>query len=144
MKCFSPIDGSVYVERPQASDATIESALEGAAAAQKRWRAIPVAARAAICRRMTGWCMQRADRLGEELTRQMGRPIAYSPNEIRRGFLERALAGPNVKSGLRNLTKAILGREYRVVEDGSAIAGLTREAEVAQELRELLIELVAD
>jgi acyl-CoA reductase-like NAD-dependent aldehyde dehydrogenase len=91
MKCFSPIDGSVYVERPQASDATIESALEGAAAAQKRWRAIPVAARAAICRRMTGWCMQRADRLGEELTRQMGRPIAYSPNEIRRGFLERAL-----------------------------------------------------
>jgi acyl-CoA reductase-like NAD-dependent aldehyde dehydrogenase len=40
---------------------------------------------------MVDWCLARADRLGEELTRQMGRPIAYTPNEIRRGFQERAL-----------------------------------------------------
>jgi acyl-CoA reductase-like NAD-dependent aldehyde dehydrogenase len=40
---------------------------------------------------MTEWCVARADLLGEELTRQMGRPIAYSPGEIRRGFQERAL-----------------------------------------------------
>ncbi len=40
---------------------------------------------------MVGWCVARADAIGEELTRQMGRPIAYTPNEIRRGFQERAL-----------------------------------------------------
>jgi acyl-CoA reductase-like NAD-dependent aldehyde dehydrogenase len=40
---------------------------------------------------MVDWCLARADMLGEELTRQMGRPIAYTPNEIRRGFQERAL-----------------------------------------------------
>ena len=40
---------------------------------------------------MVEWCVARADELGEELTRQMGRPIAYTPNEIRRGFQERAL-----------------------------------------------------
>jgi acyl-CoA reductase-like NAD-dependent aldehyde dehydrogenase len=40
---------------------------------------------------MVEWCVARADTLGEELTRQMGRPIAYTPNEIRRGFQERAL-----------------------------------------------------
>src|SRR5258708_25865981 len=40
---------------------------------------------------MVEWCVARADVLGEELTRQMGRPIAYTPNEIRRGFQERAL-----------------------------------------------------
>ena len=32
----------------------------------------------------------RADQLATELTWQMGRPIAHSPLEIRRGFAERA------------------------------------------------------
>lgn len=40
---------------------------------------------------MVEWCVAHANVLGEELTRQMGRPIAYAPNEIRRGFQERAL-----------------------------------------------------
>jgi acyl-CoA reductase-like NAD-dependent aldehyde dehydrogenase len=38
---------------------------------------------------MLDWMLERADKIGEELTWQMGRPIAYSPNEIRRGFQER-------------------------------------------------------
>jgi acyl-CoA reductase-like NAD-dependent aldehyde dehydrogenase len=91
MKTISPVDGSVYVERAVADDAAIGTALERAVAAQKLWKQMPVRERAAICRRMTEWCVARADLLGEELTRQMGRPIAYSPNEIRRGFQERAL-----------------------------------------------------
>jgi acyl-CoA reductase-like NAD-dependent aldehyde dehydrogenase len=91
MKTISPIDDSVYVERQPATDAAIEAALATAAAAQKRWRQVPVRERADLCRRMAQWCVARADTLGEELTRQMGRPIAYSPNEIRRGFQERAL-----------------------------------------------------
>jgi acyl-CoA reductase-like NAD-dependent aldehyde dehydrogenase len=62
-----------------------------AAAAQRAWKSVPVADRAAICRRMVEWCVARAERLGEELTWQMGRPISQSPNEIRRGFQERAL-----------------------------------------------------
>jgi acyl-CoA reductase-like NAD-dependent aldehyde dehydrogenase len=38
---------------------------------------------------MLDWLVERADEIGEELTWQIGRPIAYSPNEIRRGFQER-------------------------------------------------------
>lgn len=38
---------------------------------------------------MLAWLLERADQIGEELTWQIGRPIAYSPNEIRRGFQER-------------------------------------------------------
>src|SRR5688500_9779775 len=91
MKTISPVDGSVYVERDFAADATIEAALGKALTAQARWKRVPVHERAAICRRMTEWCVARADLLGEEHTRQTGRPIAYSPNEIRRGFQERAL-----------------------------------------------------
>ena len=90
-RTVSPIDGAVYVERPLAADAQIESALSTAVAAQRQWRAVSVADRAAIVRRTVEWCVARADTLGEELTRQMGRPIAYTPNEIKRGFQERAL-----------------------------------------------------
>jgi acyl-CoA reductase-like NAD-dependent aldehyde dehydrogenase len=91
VKTISPVDGSVYVERPLAGDRDIEQALANAATAQQRWKHVPIAERAALVRRMVEWCVARADRLGEELTRQMGRPIAYTPNEIRRGFQERAL-----------------------------------------------------
>src|SRR5438128_1218415 len=89
-RTVSPIDGSVLVERPLASDAETEKALANAVAAQKKWRQVPVAQRVALVRKMVAWCVERADPLGEELTRQMGRPIAYTPNEIRRGFQERA------------------------------------------------------
>jgi len=86
---ISPIDGSIYVERELASPQQIESCLAGAEAAQRKWGLVPVSERAAVCRRMLAWLLERAEEIGEELTWQMGRPIAYSPNEIRRGFQER-------------------------------------------------------
>src|SRR3954466_2192899 len=90
-RTVSPIDGSVLVERPLASDDEVENTLARAAEAQKKWRQVPVTQRVALVRKMVEWCIARADSIGEELTRQMGRPIAYTPNEIRRGFQERAL-----------------------------------------------------
>ena len=90
-RTITPIDGSVYAERPLASAREIETALARAAAAQRQWRQLPVGERSAVVRRMVAWCVERADKLGEELAWQMGRPIAYTPNEIRRGFQERAL-----------------------------------------------------
>ena len=89
-KTISPIDGRVYVERPFATDPQIEAALAQAVTAQKSWKKVPLPERIATCLRMVDWCVTRADPLGEELTRQMGRPLAYTPNEIRRGFQERA------------------------------------------------------
>jgi len=88
---ISPIDGSAYVKRGAPPASQMEKSLHKAVTAQPAWRHIAVAERAAVCRRMVEWCVARADRLGEELTWQMGRPIAYTPNEIRRGFQERAL-----------------------------------------------------
>src|SRR3954465_8867707 len=88
---ISPIDGSTYVERSAPSASEIESSLERSVRAQRDWRNISVSDRAALVRKMVEWCVAHADTLGEELPRQMGRPIAYTPNEIRRGFQERAL-----------------------------------------------------
>jgi acyl-CoA reductase-like NAD-dependent aldehyde dehydrogenase len=87
---ISPVDGSVYVTRPLATSQQIDAALDRAVTAQAAWRTTAVAERVAVCRAMTEWMIAHADSAGEELSWQMGRPIAYSPMEIRRGFAERA------------------------------------------------------
>ena len=88
---ITPVDGSVYVERVLATNAEIERALFMAEKAQKTWKQVPVADRAAILRRMAEWCVARADELATELTWQMGRPVSQTPGELKRGFHERAL-----------------------------------------------------
>lgn len=86
----SPVDGSVFAEIPQSTDREIEAVLSRAAGAQRSWALTPLAERVAICERMVQWMLERADEIGTELTWQMGRPVAQTPNEIRRGFQERA------------------------------------------------------
>jgi acyl-CoA reductase-like NAD-dependent aldehyde dehydrogenase len=91
LRTISPVDGSVYVERELASDATIEAALSRSVLAQANWKTAPVSERVAVVRRMVQWCVARADALGNELSWQMGRPATQTPNELKRGFQERAL-----------------------------------------------------
>jgi len=88
-KTLSPVDGSVYVERPLAKAAEIDSALERARKAQAEWRRVPVAERAAACTRFVDAFVARAEELVPELAWQMGRPVSAGPGEIR-GFEERA------------------------------------------------------
>jgi acyl-CoA reductase-like NAD-dependent aldehyde dehydrogenase len=90
IQTISPVDGSIYAERPLASDWEIEANLQKAKRAQSEWKLVSIRDRAAICRRMVSSLVERAQELGTELTWQMGRPIRYSPMEIRRGFQERA------------------------------------------------------
>ena len=91
IQSISPVDGSVYTERHAASDLEIEDKLTKATNAQREWKTLPISERASICRRMVSLLVGRAEQLGTELTWQMGRPIRYSPTEIRGGFQERAL-----------------------------------------------------
>jgi acyl-CoA reductase-like NAD-dependent aldehyde dehydrogenase len=88
---ITPIDGSVYVERPLATGNEVRRALERAQHAQKAWRQVPIEARAGICREAVAYFIRHAGAIAEELTWQMGRPIRYTPFEITRGFQERAL-----------------------------------------------------
>lgn len=88
-RTITPVDGSVYVERPLAGAADIEVALAAAARAAAEWRATPLPARAAVCARFCDELEARRDAIALELTWQMGRPIRYTPNELR-GTLERA------------------------------------------------------
>lgn len=89
LKTISPVDGSIYVERPLADGAAIEAALGRAVMAQAVWRATPMAERQAILTRAVDAFVAMSDAVAEELTWQMGRPISQSPGEVR-GFEERA------------------------------------------------------
>jgi acyl-CoA reductase-like NAD-dependent aldehyde dehydrogenase len=79
------------LERRLATGKQVESAMDKALQAQKTWKQVAVVERAALCRRMADWCVERADELGAELSWQMGRPVTQSPGELKRGFHERAL-----------------------------------------------------
>ena len=48
IKCISPVDGSVYVERQTASAKEIQQVLDAAVAAQKNWKNTPLAKRQAL------------------------------------------------------------------------------------------------
>lgn len=87
---ISPVDGRVLVERELATPTQIDRALNAAVAAQTRWRETPLMERIAICERFVSAMEADADAIGEELSWQMGRPVRYTPFEIRRGFAERA------------------------------------------------------
>src|SRR6185503_3821147 len=88
-KTFSPVDGSVYVERPIATDAQVQQTLENARQAQARWKRVALEERIDIVNRFIDAFVARKEAIAEEITWQMGRPIGQSPGEVR-GFEERA------------------------------------------------------
>ena len=89
IQCISPVDNSVYVERETASAEAIQQTLERANGAQQEWKATPIATRQALCSKAVDAFLERQVEIAEELTWQMGRPIAQAPGEVA-GFEERA------------------------------------------------------
>jgi acyl-CoA reductase-like NAD-dependent aldehyde dehydrogenase len=87
---ISPIDGSTLVSRETASPTLIERVLAKAVAARAGWRATPLPDRIQFIEAYVKWFEANAQAIGVELSQQMGRPIRYTPNEILRGFQERA------------------------------------------------------
>ena len=85
---ISPVDGRVYVERETASASQIDDILTQAKKAQPEWGELPVPQRAELCSRMVDAFVAQKDRIAEEITWQMGRPIRYTPLEVLR-FEER-------------------------------------------------------
>ena len=77
IKLKSPIDGSIYVERPVASDQAVNAAVEKARAAQADWAKVPVGERAQYMLRMLEALVGMADEIVPELAWQMGRPVRY-------------------------------------------------------------------
>jgi len=89
VKTISPVDGRIYVERPLETAAGIDRALDSAQRAQAAWAALPLAMRCAILTKAVDAFVAKTNDIAAEITWQMGRPILYTPGEVR-GFEERA------------------------------------------------------
>ncbi len=88
VKIISPIDGSVYAERPLASGADINAAVARAKAARRGWGEITVAERAKMVGHFVDALLEMNDEIVLELAWQMGRPVRFGGEK--RGVEERA------------------------------------------------------
>ncbi|MCZ4254635.1 aldehyde dehydrogenase family protein [Sulfitobacter sp. G21635-S1] len=86
--CISPIDGSVFAERPTLTLAEAKGAVAEARAAQATWAALPLEDRIARVQAGVANVGAMNDAIVPELAHQMGRPVRYG-GEFG-GFNERA------------------------------------------------------
>ncbi len=87
-KTITPIDNTVYVEREYHSN-KIEQTIDNSMKAQKDWTNLLVSERVKLLKNFVDDFLSRGDVIGEELSRQIGRPISQAAGELN-GFKERA------------------------------------------------------
>jgi acyl-CoA reductase-like NAD-dependent aldehyde dehydrogenase len=76
LKCITPVDGSVYVERPLAREAEVAEALAAARAAQAGWRHTPVAERQALLTAAVDAFVARKAEISEEIAPRRASPAS--------------------------------------------------------------------
>jgi acyl-CoA reductase-like NAD-dependent aldehyde dehydrogenase len=77
LKCISPVDGSIYAERPVSDEKTAAAIVAAARKAQPTWAARPLAERVALVRAGVARLGEMNDDVVSELAWMMGRPIRY-------------------------------------------------------------------
>ena len=87
-KTITPIDNTIYVEREYHSS-KIEQTIDNSTKAQKEWSNLNVNDRVKLLKNFVQDFLSKSDVIGEELSRQIGRPISQAAGELN-GFKERA------------------------------------------------------
>ena len=77
LKCISPVDGSVFAERPVVLADQAQDMVARARVAQKAWAARPVAERVALVRAGVAALGAMGDEVVTEIAHMMGRPVRY-------------------------------------------------------------------
>ena len=77
LKLFSPLDGSVYVERESASLDAAHSAIAAARVAQKAWAERAITERVTAVQAFVTALIAMKDEMVPELAHMMGRPVRY-------------------------------------------------------------------
>jgi acyl-CoA reductase-like NAD-dependent aldehyde dehydrogenase len=88
IKCISPIDGSIYAERPILSRSEADATVTRAKIAQRKWNMRPIEERIELVKAGVAAIGAMNDEIVPEIAWQMGRPIRYG-GEFG-GFNERA------------------------------------------------------
>lgn len=109
IRCVSPVDGSVYAERPALSFDEAKAVVARARKAQKAWARRPLDERIALVLKGVARLNEMGQEVVTELAWQMGRPVKYG-GEFK-GFNERS----NYMASIANEALAPL-----VIEDSAA------------------------
>ncbi|WP_159948428.1 aldehyde dehydrogenase family protein [Rhizobium sp. 18065] len=88
IQCISPIDGSVYAERPAMSLEAATEAVGRARKAQKAWARRPLEERVQLVLKGVARLNEMSDEVVPELAHMMGRPVRYGGEY--KGFNERS------------------------------------------------------
>jgi acyl-CoA reductase-like NAD-dependent aldehyde dehydrogenase len=94
IQCISPIDGSVYAERPAMSLEAATEAVARARKAQKAWARRPLEDRVQLVLKGVARLNEMSDEVVPELAHMMGRPVRYGGEY--KGFNERSNYVANV------------------------------------------------
>lgn len=89
IQCISPVDGSVYAERPATSLKQARAKFQSAKRAQAEWAALPLSERCALLHKAVDYFLSKKSEIAKELAWQMGRPVSQGAGEIG-GLEERA------------------------------------------------------
>lgn len=82
IQCVSPVDGSVYAERPVADAEQVAALFVRSKMAQHHWAQLSVAERCQYCTAAVDAMVAMKARIAEELAWQMGRPISQGAGEV--------------------------------------------------------------
>jgi acyl-CoA reductase-like NAD-dependent aldehyde dehydrogenase len=88
-KLISPIDNSLIDEIAYTTQLQMQTIIDKSKAAQIVWSQININDRMSIIQRFIDLTVENKDTIGEQITRQMGRPLQYSSKEVL-GMKERA------------------------------------------------------
>lgn len=115
---ITPVDGSVYVERPYASAVQIDTTFDRAVKAQAAWALTTLEQRQEYARRFCDALLNHTDEIALEISWSMGRPISQTPGEVRscveraRFMIDEAPVGladldPGPKPGFKRYVKRV-------------------------------------
>lgn len=112
---ISPIDGSVLVQRRCATGSEIQAVLSKATFAQRKWSQLSIAERCEFVKNGVTELMSAKAGIAEEITRQMGRPIRFTPTEVSQ-FEESALHLISIaESALADVIPASVSGLHRIM-----------------------------
>ena len=102
-KTITPIDNSVYLERPLASENEINEILDSAKSSFIEWKNTSIDERIIVINKFIDNLLALKDEISKEICWQIGRPISQCGNELR-GFEERSRHMVNIaKTSLENI-----------------------------------------
>jgi acyl-CoA reductase-like NAD-dependent aldehyde dehydrogenase len=79
---ISPIDGKVVTTKAYTKEKDLQERIEKSKYAQSKWHNTSIEERITICQNFLDEIIKQGNEIGEQITRQMGRPIEFAKTEV--------------------------------------------------------------